>query len=707
MTLRDHFPRAAAFAADGLDWGAPFDWRAPDIVLLDRIWTYQVGLIERAEVWPFTNALIDDLADARRAACGEPSLQAIDCVRFVTCMPAIFLTRRAGQWRPCFDWLWTAISATHDRTRERNENVSLFGRVGAAPRDLQHHYKTYVPPFAAAWFYIAYKLGGLDQTSTEIAEACFRISLVAAEADQSDPEAIEALVQIAIWAAKTEAPRAPAYAASLQRLAGPERPAERRKTLLMAFITPVHQFTEKSAKAWATDILATFDDVLVEHERLQLLAVIIDDPAAWLEWKDTALFEIARLRAFYLSVRGVEEADLEILESRVSILQPLVYSLINWGEVADLVELLTAWYRAPDAVSADADVLLIVPTHHGGAAYLWPGGRLLTGVGDAATHDAVQHALAPAIGVYMRGTDGDMDQAGIDAFNRDHVNAAHGQRLEAAMVAHYRFEDLANAVPEGWTPRAIVVLPSGAEPLQGMLAKYTKLRAPFETSFEQSNPSRAIRRVLVWAAGGLMHEQFELEALVTVAARYGLELSVHGSENPSLEAFQAFYEEETADVLWVISHGVHDLDSISGTGIYLTNDLLLSHDVMRQWRVPERGRRLLVLNSCSGATAQTRGGVARIGLAHSLVSADQMVIGHLWPVHWSTGLAFGATLAACLGAPNVEAAYFAAMAVLQDRDRLIAFVKAEFAGAELVERVERTSEDLGSLTAWGSSVLLT
>lgn len=174
---------------------------------------------------------------------------------------------------------------------------------------------------------------------------------------------------------------------------------------------------------------------------------------------------------------------------------------MNWGEVDDLVAVFGAWYRAAGAEPAEANVLAIVPTHKGGAAYLWPGGRWLTGTGDVATHDAMQRAAGTALGSYFRGSDGDRAPEAYKDFRFDVVNAGAGQALEETMAAHYKFDELRSHLPVGWSPRATVVFPSGPEPVQAMLTKAADLSAALEISFERARPSRLIRGIAVWAGG--------------------------------------------------------------------------------------------------------------------------------------------------------------------------------------------------------------
>jgi hypothetical protein len=233
----------------------------------------------------------------------------------------------------------------------------------------------------------------------------------------------------------------------------------------MAFTTPANRYVAGTPQQCAARALRDHGGAMLRHERLQAHAVALAGPAEWRERRAEILAETTKLREECLAAVQAGESDLEVLEQRVSILHPLVFVLMHWGEVEDIVAVLGAWYRAPYAEAADADVLVIVPTLCGGAGYIWPGGRWLTGTGDFVTHDAMQRAAGTALGSYFRGSEGDHAPEGYTGFRFDVTDAAGGHVLEAAMVAPYRFEELKERLPDGWSPRATPVFPSGPEPV--------------------------------------------------------------------------------------------------------------------------------------------------------------------------------------------------------------------------------------------------
>ncbi|ANF53540.1 hypothetical protein DA69_01405 [Brevundimonas naejangsanensis] len=708
MTFAAAFPRSAGLEPDALFWEAPFDWMNPDVDLLEALWTLQVAKLEDlAGFWSWTEAIVADFADARGAAGGAAAVDAIDCARFITCIPALHATRVSGQLGACYDWVWTAIAPTHVRGQRLNENVFSFLIFPHAPDALLQLYVGYVPNFAAAAFYLAFKFGGLDQLTAAIARGSWECSKRAYAQEPRDGAAIEAIIQMVTWAAHQDWPDGQVWAEHLLGLLETTPVLEHRKDIAIAFITPAFRYTNVSVRDRTNWILENFNSVLGEHERLQVLAAGMEGPEDWAARRAAILDEIGRVRALHLASVRPGQSNLEALEQRVSILWPIAYSLGLWGEVGDLVEVLGAWYRAAGQDPADADLLTIIPTHGGGAAYLWPGGRWLTGDGTYTTHNAMQRASSEALGSYYRGADGDHDSSVYQDFRFDIVDAKAGYTLEAAMRDHYQFAELRARLPEGWSPRALMVFPSGPEPIQGMLMKDAGIAAPLEISFECPLELRPIRKISVWA-GGPWHEAFELEAIQHVAQRAGWSVGVTAPQTPTADDLRRFYEDPDADVCWVISHGAHDPFAIGGTGLHLPDETLVSLEELQRWTTPEAGRRLLVLNSCSGATAQGRGGLARIGLAQSLVGQSQGVVGHLWPVHWTAGLAFGAALVACLEDDPSASAVLRAAALLRQPDDLMRLLETRFADCPgLLERLQRSGEDLESLINWGCPVLLT
>jgi hypothetical protein len=241
-----------------------------------------------------------------------------------------------------------------------------------------------------------------------------------------------------------------------------------------------------------------------------------------------------------------------------------------------------------------------------------------------------------------------------------------------------------------------------------MLRHEAGISTPFESSFSAPAADWPVRNVSVWL-GATIYTDFELEVLE--AASRLRDWRLRTATPPShgiLSAFRRFYEDADADVLWVIGHGEHTPHSEQKTGLYLDEQMFLSMEEIRHFKCPGTGRRLLVLNVCSGATARMTGGLARIGLAHELVGPNQSVIAHIWPAYSETALSFGALLAAFLGAQDNFSAFAAASAQLRDPEGIVAALD-EVLGNRLraYDRINASIPALKNVLSWGCPVFLT
>jgi hypothetical protein len=322
-SLQTAFPQTSAIDSEALSWRSFFSWSGPNLDLLDALWAAQVARMKYLpDFWKWTEAMVDDLNNARRTAVTNEERDAIDCVRFVTCMPALHATRAAGQMGACYDWIWAAIAPTHVRGKHINENTYSFLDLPYTPPDLYSLYLRHIPQFAAACFYVAYKLGGLDALTAAVARGCWMVASNFHRRDPGDDEALEAMAQIVIWAAYRNWPDGETWAGAL--LASGERTQSPRQQLqvAMSFTTPANRYVDGTPREWAERALREHGREMVEHERLQARSVTLEGPADWRANRSEILEEIATLRSRYVAAARSGESDLEVMELRVSIIHP-------------------------------------------------------------------------------------------------------------------------------------------------------------------------------------------------------------------------------------------------------------------------------------------------------------------------------------------------------------------------------------------------
>lgn len=484
-----------------------------------------------------------------------------------------------------------------------------------------------------------------------------------------------------------------------------EMPDANRAQIGIVMMSSAHRFTGRDPQEWADEMLGRWSHILIEHMELQVLAASLRTIEDWRDRRDRILSSAVELSRSYREQSGGDETvALQALESRVSIIHPLIWFLTECGEVDDVLDVLGAWYVKEGGRTCHGDVMFVASGHMNSVVYLWPGGRLVLQRREGpSTFDAVLAASSLAQREYHRATAVGDDMPDIDFRRIGQPDEAAGPGFEAAARAHFEPARLAAAFPRGRLIRSVVTVPSLPAPVLALLATEGGVVAAEEVSLCQPLPIRPIGRVAVWQ-GGTMHEGFEVEALKRVAALAGWTIEVKGGD---VAAFERFYADQAPDLLWVIGHGEHSPHRIEGSGLVIGEELVTA-ERLRGLAPSSKGRRLLVLNVCSGATAQVRGGMARIGIGQELTGPGQQVAAHLWPVGMYAGLAFGAKFALELSAVPAPEAYARTVAGMRDPAALRADLITRL-GSELAihERLAYQDAQISNVMAWGAPVLLT
>jgi len=709
MTLRDSFPKTSKAYPGLANWDAEFQWTGVPPIAVAALLRDAIEQAQGADRQPFfdlAETLRDDLtAETRRIGDGEGAA-CLDATRFLVSIPAIMTTVALGAHGDCYNWLHWSASRTHDVNRRANQGEYRLPPYHGVAAPMNVSCLRDLTDWITAAFMIARKFGGMDDWCDQIVDYC--IGHVLNEIVAGDVvRGVPAIVTIANWATNRGHPCAEPLVSSMAEIYGRPGMDDRSKaTMAVLFTTAAARWTSQTHQEWAKEALRDLRHVLIEHEVVQLLAVTIDDYEAWTAGRVQILDEVRKLADDYRALEAGPAAILA-LEARVSIIHPLIFGLTEFGTVADIMDLLWAWYGADGVDRGSADVLFIGSAHKNGVAYLWPDGRhLVEGDGGGESLEGLLAGLSTALNEYFRGPAGDrallLDERMLGAPAHDRA-----PELAAAVARHYRFEDLALHLPEGWRPRSVVVMPAHRDPLQATLSNTLGWLAPMEASLAAPLQARPIRRVSVWP-GETQTTDAEVGFVRAVGARAGWEVDF--IEAPlDQRAFRTFYENPEADLLWVIGHGEQSPFRQSDSGLVLADGTVLTAAEIAAYARPDTGRRLLVLNICSATATQNRGGLARIGFGHELTTADQNVIGHLWPIDYYAALAFGCSLSLDLASFSVPEALASTMARMQDPERLIREFEAVDAAQDAIVRLRsnRAAEQISNLLSWGSPVLLT
>ncbi len=709
MQVREAYPHTSAAFPRLLNWDADFEWI--EISSLAVVETLTAAMEQAQQDGPqallaLAGVIRTDLSsETRRIGDGEGAAH-LDAARFIVAIPAIMTTVAMGIHGDGYGWLHWSASRTHDFDGRVNEGDYRLPPYDGAPAVMNCLCLSYLTEWITSAFMVARKLGGMDDWCEIIIDYCIEHVIGTLQAGDVR-QGVPAIVTIANWAANRQDPRAEHLTRTLETFyRRPEIDDRSKATMAVLFTTSASRWTHQSHQAWAREALRDLRPVLIEHEVVQLLSVTINTVDDWIATRTEVLTEIRALADGYRAAAPGPDGTLA-LEARVSIIHPLIFSLVEFGAVADLMDVLWAWYGQDTFERADADVLFIGSAHGNGVAYLWPNGRLVVaGQEVEQTLETLLTHVSEALNEYFRGPEGDraveLDERMIGAPAYHQVPG-----LVAALTNHYRLNQLTAALPQGWCPRSIVVVPAHRDPIQATLADALGWLAPMEASLAAPLPERPIQRLRIWP-GETQTTDVEVAFLQAVGARAGWE--VHVATAPlNAAAFKAFYEDVSTDLLWVIGHGEQSPFRQDQSGLVLEDGAVLTAAEIAGFSRPQTGRRLLVLNICSATATQNRGGLARIGFGHELTTNDQRVVGHLWPIDYYAALAFGCSLALDLMALPVAEALRATMVRMQDPARLVQDLQTLDPASEALALLgsERAARQVANLLSWGSPVLLT
>ena len=688
-----------------------FDWAAPDIRKLAAIIDTLFFLRENDtfEMLKWAYAFLEDSRLPGIEATDRIVADLIDVVRFIVAAPALHVHDASGHWGKAYDLVWAAISPTYQVGIGRTEQKVNFNFFGFDPKTIHHQfvelYFSSLPIWVGATFHTAVELGGLDQLTRQVASPAWHF-LDNPAAKHTVHETIFARLQMLHWASKINWPEGQKWADEILAEYDSTKDEHVGGMIATVFTTDAAKFTKKTPLEWVGQVLDEHPNFEAsESHKLKMLCVTVQNPHDWVTLKHQIFSEISVLRArFEASTPSYESFD-EVLESRVRTLNPLIFSLAEFGEVKDFVELFSAWRGVPPEQQIDDNVLVVLPTMSPGTRYLWPSGRMTAKSSSVTTHDKLQHEMGAALGLVLRGMDGDRVP---DTFRSDRLDItipSRAPKMEKALIEHYGISELKSLFPKDLCVKSIIIFAGGNAPVQALLSRHLGIDAPIEASFKNKSDPREIRNISVWV-GSTYSSDSEIRMLRHICKKEGWWLELIDGEERTVEHFKEWYENDKTDVLWMISHGAYDPHSIEGMRLDIGNELWVELSEMQKWQIPKCGQRLLVLNACNSSTVQGRSGLPRIGFAPMLANSNQNVLGNLWPVNPNAATIFGTCVAVSLRDVDLERASTEAIKLFQDRKRVCEEIEVMFNGElpDLCERLLRFLDLIEPITAWGAPV---
>ncbi|MEY2247263.1 CHAT domain-containing protein [Streptomyces sp. BF23-18] len=583
----------------------------------------------------FTLGVLEDIRRLGATDCKVP-----EAARVVLSMTMCWVPTREGMRhaQPLVTWQWLHNAFGHPVPADAGEATTDLAPLARALRD--ENFKDAAADalilLAPALFYVnavAHSAQGLaERLHLPVVDIC------RARLPQGDDQVVEAAIHVVTYLVRHqqyEDARALGHLLERFLYKHPGHPLAGSIAVLLARQRPpiTHRPTSAIAR-WALDTL--------ELNPYTVHALVTELAAGMTSEEQVAFFPevLAQLR---VTAALAEQAPDAAGRARARGLllsegQPLVHAMLDAGRADQLMHWLSVWRGVADDDRRRGRCIVLSPG--GSRAWYRPG--TAPGTTDNAPLVRLTKAMNAALG---RGlvTQG-LSDADLTVPADGETKPEYAPEFEAALHAYLDADDL-EVFARSEKAEAFVSLLSSLIPVQAMLARRQGAVLPLAVSLRQPLPDRSVKAIQLWC-GDAPFAPEEAEILKTVFSYAHIRCDIVPPDEVTRKNFLAAYQNDDYDVIWVAAHGDQPVLAPDESSIVLNTHEHVPLQELAAALVPSAtGRRLLVLNACHSAAANTQGFLDDHGLARSLVGPGQAVIGHLWPVSGASAAIFGALLA--------------------------------------------------------------
>lgn len=701
--MRTCFPRWHAHTLQSSElWAGPCNINNEEI--FPRLFLFITDDQNRAQsisqdrFFALSAAITADLITLQRAAATPMQVLNLQYLQFETSIAPLNISIGNGGANIAYDWLMNGFS---DCVSTATKREFLTGRIFDFRRTtigwIADVRKVSLQNWFANLYYYARTWAALHSVANDVMpHALFSISKpwqnLAQTADTTvfmlnwctiyNHEAEEVLVNLAL---------------ELNRI--PSLPECNKSRIAISFTTPAARFTSKQPEEWAKLALSNYSNHMRPQDRLQLLIASVTNIEDWDYHRGDSLQAtdayVAELQARLHSPTALAIAT----DQRVKILDYLIYKLHSYGRCDDLLAILCGWYAVPPQIRRRSKVLMVIPNHSEGMAYIGECSKLFPVAGlDSieVLNEQTNNALGLALTLQGQTTQNDVaTRPGTPEYTL-------GPTFEQTLKNHYQWASLTQKELE-WA-RAMLFLPGYPHPVQALMQVETGRCLPITASLHEPLADRDIHRAAIWYSGEDNYSEMEAKAVAEILEAVGVTCIRMCGYEKTKDDFLNLYSDASLDLLWVAGHGECDRWDPSSPAILVGAGAQVFMDDLLALSASATGRRLLVLNICDSGAASVFGGIHKLGLAPMLAAGHQSIVGHSWPVDPIIAAGFGVKLAKELVSERrgFFAAYERALAAL--REPWPAFVEqiAEGLDTELIERLRNNERDLNNIFHWGS-----
>lgn len=645
-----------------------------------------------------SEAATRDIIRLQKGAADASLLTKLHFLQFEAARAPASMAVNAGELHTAHNWILNAFS---DDVSDEVERTFYCERV----MDFFYSNSRWIAAHRISslmdWFGIFYYYCSTRDALFEVAEYL----QVWAFLTVRSPEVIDrqyfwSLCALTAWCCRYEQPAAPDMAAMLEELIIPgDLPRRFQADMALVLNGPASQFSSKGARGWAEWILQNVPDQLTSHQLLNVLISTAESSDECLSILPKVLEACSRTHNDLYVSRRTRVNALMVIDQRSDTLSPYAYKFHRFALRSEFMEIMCRWYGAPSGNCIVDGVLVILPNHSEGMAYLWDhpiffrDERRPSAINDITTltNETLEIALT------LQGARTKLSPPA----RKGQPNYAHGHAFEKQLADFYCLNDLKNE--ELSEPAAIVSFPAYPHPVQALMRSRLGWTAPISSSLERPATDRSIQQVAIWYAGDDFYSKMEADAISTVFKSACIKCTKFSGAEASASMFQAVYENPDFDVVWISGHGLYDHWDPSSHMLQVGEHIRLDAEEVSGWNTPGGNRRLLVLNVCDGGVAAVLGGIHKLGMAPMITSARQATVSHLWPVEPRVASAFGVLLAGnlALGMTFFES-YCQTLDQIRASWRTTADHVTSVAPGELADRINNCEHDMSNILNWGS-----
>ncbi len=232
-------------------------------------------------------------------------------------------------------------------------------------------------------------------------------------------------------------------------------------------------------------------------------------------------------------------------------------------------------------------------------------------------------------------------------------------------------------------------------PIIQMLNLYMKQTFYVTGGYNNKKPTKETQKALIWYnENRLPYAQFELSSLKDLLRLKGIAFEVIEKEQLTKNNFLLKYQDESIDLIWIITHGQFDYYNPLNSYLHLSDTEVISSLELQEYTVNRDFKRNIVLNACySGCADVNHNGMGFLGIAPMLNSNEQDILGHLWFVHDLASATLGSFILSDLLITNdlAKSSQLATKNMQISNEEISKKISDIIPSMDLIDRVENTS----------------